>query len=115
MGLLLGFSVVVEYPLALGAILVGAMVVVKLAASRREQLVRAILGMALGVVPCIAVLMLYHWLAFDSPLRIGYDSEPGFEGMRAGFHGLTYPKWNALYGILLSSRRGILWLSPILC
>ncbi len=113
-GLLLGFSVVVEYPLALGAILVGAMVVVKLAASRREQLVRAILGMALGVVPCIAVLMLYHWLAFDSPLRIGYDSEPGFEGMRAGFHGLTYPKWNALYGILLSSRRGILWLSPTL-
>jgi hypothetical protein len=34
--------------------------------------------------------------------------------MKAGFHGLTYPKLDAMYGILLSLRRGILWLSPIL-
>ncbi len=65
-------------------------------------------GMILGVV-----LLAYNAVAFGSPFHIGYTSEEGFEELHKGFFGISYPTWDALYGILFSSYRGLLPLAPL--
>ena len=70
-------------------------------------------GVAAGVV-ALAPLAIYNLIAFDTIFRVGYEGVVGFEGMEQGVMGLTYPKLHVLYEIILGSRRGILWLSPLL-
>ncbi|RKZ48389.1 MAG: hypothetical protein DRQ58_04605, partial [Gammaproteobacteria bacterium] len=62
----------------------------------------------------ISPLLAYNSIAFGSPFVIGYEHVVGFEGMKQGFFGITFPNLSILLQILFSQYRGILWISPIL-
>ena len=112
-GLWTGFAVICELQAAVPAAFI---VLFALDAVRRRSphdASRAVVsivsaGMILGVV-----LLAYNALAFGSPFHIGYTSEEGFEELHKGFFGISYPTWDALYGILFSSFRGLLRLAPL--
>jgi hypothetical protein len=66
-----------------------------------------------GVITAIPLLA-YNLATFGHPFTTGYSGVVGFEGMKQGLFGLTYPKLDVLYEILLGKRRGIIWVAPIL-
>ena len=57
---------------------------------------------------------LHNWIAFGSPLTMGYSLETAtaFEGMSRGLFGFTLPSLKALYLILLSPERGLIFYMP---
>ena len=108
-GLALGFAVTVEYQ----AVLAGGVVALfgLWRWGRRPQLiVAAALGGMVGLVPLLG----YNLFAFGTPFRIAYAGVQGFEGMHQGLFGLTVPSPRALWEILFGTRRGLLWVAPVL-
>ena len=69
--------------------------------------------MLVGGLACVAVLLAYNTLAFGSPFHLGYESEQGFDELKTGFFGITYPSWWKWREILIGSYRGLLPLSPL--
>jgi hypothetical protein len=113
-GLALGWAVVVEH----GALLLGAPVALwalwRIRDSDRATQLRTIgLGIAGGIIAAIPLLA-YNLATFGHPFTTGYSGVVGFEGMKQGLFGLTYPKLDVLYEILFGKRRGIIWVAPIL-
>ena len=113
-GALLGYSVVVEYPSAIAAAIIGLMIAWKAAAAGRRRFLRTFLAGVLGALPCAVLLLTYHYIVFGSCIDFGYKHQAGFPEMQSGLVGLTYPKLQALYGILASPQHGILWISPLM-
>ncbi len=113
-GLALGWAVVVEH----SAILTGAPIALwalwRLRAWERPAQLRT-LGLALvgGLIAAVPLLA-YNLATFGDPFQTGYSGVVGFEGMKQGLFGLTYPKPDVLYEILLGKRRGIVWVAPVL-
>jgi hypothetical protein len=62
---------------------------------------------------CALVLFAYNTAAFGSPFHLGYASEEGFEHLRTGFFGITYPAWWRVRELLVGGYRGLLLTSPI--
>lgn len=110
-GLLLGYSVLTEYPMVVAAAIVSGTAL--LGARRHGAAVNATLGIALGAALPAVALFSYNRAVSGSWLSLPYEYVVGWEGIRQGFMGLTYPRAEALWGILFSQRRGLLWLSPI--
>ncbi len=113
-GLALGWAVVVEH----GAVLLGAPVALWALWAIRDwdrpaQLRTIGLAIAGGLIAVIPLLA-YNLATFGHPFTTGYSGVVGFEGMKQGLFGLTYPKLDILYEILLGKRRGIIWVAPIL-
>ena len=108
-GLVLGYLMVVDLTTAPAASLIGLWALV-----RSEDRVREFAGLALGGIVGIAPLLIYNYLAFGNPLKLGYSQVVGFVGMKGGLFGLSMPDpWVA--GELLFGRfRGLLPLSPVL-
>ncbi len=107
-GLLLGGSVLTEYP---AAVIAGLAVIF---AWRRRSL-RDALWVAAGGLPCALALGSYHALAFGSPLATGYDfvyREEFAEGMAVRY-GLGVPDPNVALELLFGSFRGLFYLSPV--
>ncbi len=113
-GFLLSYAVVTEYPAAPAAAIIWVLILLKAASRGRKTLGPVLLGLAMGTLPCAVMLFAYNQAAFGSWFRPGYQQVVGFQGMQQGMVGLTYPKASALYGILLSLRRGVIWLSPLM-
>ncbi len=110
-GFLLGYAVLTEYPLVIPAAIVAGMAA--LGARRHGGAARTMLGIALGAaVPALALLA-YNRAVSGSWWSLSYEHVVGWDGMKQGFMGVTYPRAEALWGILLSERRGLLWLSPV--
>jgi hypothetical protein len=78
----------------------------------REALTAAT-RIAAGGLIAGGVLLVYNTIAFGSPLHVGYASEEGFEHLRQGVFGVTYPTWWRLREILIGSYRGLLPLAPL--
>lgn len=110
-GLLLGYSVLTEYPLAIPAAII--MGVAALGARRYGGTTRAAGGIALGASVPAAALLAYNYMVSGSWSSLPYEHVVGWDGMRRGFLGVTFPHPQALWGILLSERRGLVWFSPI--
>lgn len=113
-GACLSFAVSVEYTAAPAAVLVALYGLWRLLQIERRQAGKLL---ALGVIAAVIAalpMLVYHWITFGGPLRVGYSSVVGFEGMEEGFHGLTYPDPVVIWKIVFGFRRGILWLSPLL-
>lgn len=113
-GLLLGWAVVVEH----GAVLMGAPVALWAlwrlrGAARAVQLRMVALALAGGLVAALP-LFAYNLATFGKLLATGYSGVVGFEGMKQGLFGLTYPKADVLYEILVGKKRGIIWVAPLL-
>lgn len=58
--------------------------------------------------------LLHNWIAFGSPSTMGYSLETveAFEGMSRGIFGFTFPSLKAIYLLLLSPERGLLFYMP---
>ena len=80
----------------------------------RADFKRIVIAIALPALACALVLFAYNTVAFDSPLHLGYASEEGFEHLRTGFFGITYPAWWRVREILVGDYRGLLPVFPLL-
>jgi hypothetical protein len=103
-GLLAGYAVGVEYPLALLAGLLGLFVLARRAPIKPALAYGA--GLLVGLLPLLA----YDWWAFGSPLHLSYSY---VAANSSGVLGLGAPSlWNALK--LLISGRGLFVVTPVI-
>ena len=113
-GVLLSWSVSVEFiggPAVLMLSVFGVRRLFELRVSRSMRLLAgAIAGVTVGAVP----LALYNHSAFGSVWHIGYENVSTFEGMNEGFFGISMPNATVLFKIVFGQWRGILWISPVL-
>jgi hypothetical protein len=111
-GLLLGYSVVTEFPAALIA---GILTLYTLYVLYRVGALLKAVPMVAGLAICAAGLMLYNTAVFGGPFKLGYsNSELWTAQHSAGFMSLTMPGWEAASGITFSLFRGLFVLSPVL-
>jgi hypothetical protein len=108
-GLLLGYSVITEYP---SILIVGILFLYTLyRLSDWQRIGWVILPGAL----IAAGWMTYNTAVFGSPLELGYShSELWTEQHHTGFMSLTWPHWEVIWGITFSPFRGLFMLSPLL-
>jgi len=115
-GVLAGFGVVVEYPLALFALALAVYVATRRPHGRNALAFGA--GAALGVAP----LLLFDLWAFGSPLHLSYVGAvliPGVTGHdvlganSVGFFGVAWPSLSGALQITVGVR-GLLSLGPVL-
>lgn len=108
-GLLLGYSVITEYP---SVLIVGVLFTYTL--YRLEDKRR------IGWVMLTGALIAIGWMAYNTavlgaPLELGYShSELWTEQHETGFMSLTLPHWPAIWGITFGRFRGLFLLSPLL-
>ena len=99
-----------EYPSAPAAALIGAGWVV----SRRPS-PRAVALALLGTVPPLAALAHFHWSAFGSVWSTPYshlENAAFVQDISPGFHGLSAPTWERIYGSLFTPSLGLFFWSP---
>jgi len=110
-GLALAAAVSTEYPTALfGLVLLPTMLLRRVPA---RTLAVCAAGFAIGLLPCLV----YHQLAFGSPLSTGYafKGDPfHFSLHQKGFMGVTFPSPERLWGVLAGAKRGVLFYCPLL-
>jgi hypothetical protein len=113
-GLLLGYSIISEYPtflIALGVFVYIIMALWPLAQERWRWIGAFILA---GTPPGIA-LALYNLAIFRTPLPVGYQySELWVEEHDTGFLSLSLPHAEALWGISFGDYRGLFFVAPVL-
>ncbi len=108
-GFLLGYAVISEYPSAV--IAGGIALYVLLTMPDKRWLAAAVVG---GLLP-VAGMMAYNYSIFRTVLPVGYEySELYSEQHSQGFLSLTYPHFEALWGITFGSFRGLFFLAPVL-
>lgn len=113
-GAALGWALVVEYSALLTALPIGLWALWRTRQwERRDRLRLYALAAGAGVAALLPLLG-YNLLAFGTPFRLGYSGVVGFEGMQQGLFGLTYPKLDVLITILFGSRRGMIWVAPVM-
>jgi len=124
-GLVAGFAVTVEYPMALAGGVIGLYAVFRgdlLAAERRVwPLLRRAIVYAVGVLVGIIPVLAYNQWAFGSPTTMSYSNavaNQGFSGHATlglnsgGFFGIGVPDPLASLELLLAPR-GILTITPV--
>lgn len=103
-GLLLGYSMTVEYPLLFVAAVLGVY------ALSRGDVIRRALTYAAGIAVGILPLALYDSWAFGSVWHVAYADLPPHQ---SGFFGIRLPSPTVAASLLFSSR-GLLTLAPVL-
>jgi hypothetical protein len=108
-GFLLGYSVITEYP---SVLIVGVLFLYTF--YRLDD--RWCIGWVVLTGALIAAgWMAYNTAVFGSPLELGYGhSELWTDQHHTGFMSLTWPHWEAVWGITFSPFRGLFVLSPLL-
>jgi hypothetical protein len=114
LGMLLAYSIVVDLTAAPVCLLGGILTLVLAARLSSFDFIRIASGLALGGVLGLLPLLIYNQLAFGSPFEFGYSKVVGFEGMKQGFFGITWPKPRVVVELLFGVYRGLLPLSPVL-
>jgi hypothetical protein len=111
-GLLLGYSIISEYPSALVA---GILWLYILHTLYRQGNWQRIGWVTLALAMCALVLMGYNTVVFGGPLKLGYsNSELWATQHHTGFMSLTLPHAEAMWGITFGVFRGLFVLSPLL-
>ena len=110
-GVALAGAVTMEYPTALFGLVVFPTILLRRAPLR--ALVGFAMGCAVGITPCLV----YHWLAFGSPIATGYSFKS--DSWHAIVHdtgmlGVSLPAAERLWGVFGSARRGMLFYCPLL-
>ena len=113
-GALLAWAVVVEFTTLPAAAIIAGYGMIAARCWERRKLLRVAFYVGVSAILFAVPLLVYNTLAFGSPLRVGYGSVPGFEGLRQGFFGLSYPQADVLYRLIFPQYRGILWYAPVL-
>jgi hypothetical protein len=105
-GLLLGWAVISEYPVAPAAAVIGLY-----ALARRGP--RWIMPLAIGGAMPGLLLVTYDLAAFGTPLPVGYAYSALWQGQHhTGFMSITYPHPEALWGLMFGLFRGLFIRSP---
>jgi hypothetical protein len=105
-GLLLGWAVISEYP----AVLPGT--VIALYALYRHKM-RWFGPLVLGGLLPIGLLVAYDLVAFGTPLPIGYAHSALWQDQHTtGFMSITYPQFDALWGLTFGAFRGLFFRAP---
>lgn len=105
-GVFLGFSVVSEYPAALGVIPITIYAAVYFRPWKR------LIWFAVGGAACAALLAAYHWAAFGGPLTLPYEASTQKFRTLGYFMGLGAPNYEAFSNTLWTSYRGLFFSSP---
>jgi hypothetical protein len=105
-GLALGWAVVIEYPALLTAAAVGVYALVAIRPRRR------VVWLAAGMAAALAVLLVYHALAFGGPLALPYGFSVQQPRHRGLFMGLVAPSLRVLRYLLVDEYRGLFYGSP---
>ena len=111
-GFIAGFGVLVEYQLAFA----GPLIAIYGLRCVKPRL-RAALQFGLPALVPIAVLLLYHWVCFDSPLKTGYDypTSSYFKEMHShGLLGLSTFSPTQFAARHFSANDGLFYYSPFL-
>ena len=111
-GLATGWAVVTEFPSTPAAFVFTVILVWKLRPWSRAAR-QPFAAYVVGATATALVLGAYNLAAFGSPFHLGYASVQGFDGMKEGIFGVTRPRAEALYGLLISPR-GLLCVAPVL-
>ncbi len=108
-GVLVGVSVIIEYPMALMAI-----VLLVYALTCVDDKKTALAYIAGGIPPAL-LLMAYNYAAFEHPLRFSYfyEANTWAQVHQQGFLGLGLPQPGTLLTVLAGAR-GLFTLSPVL-
>lgn len=110
-GFLLSYSVITEYPAALGAITIGIYAVYSL--YKRKQRLWGVAWLLPGIILIASGWMLYNQTVFGGPLELGYSySELWSTTHSTGFLSLTQPKLEIMWEITFGLFRGLFILSP---
>ncbi len=110
-GIFMAIATTIEYPTGIVAFIIIFTLAFRRLTSYKVFLF--IFAFTIGLIPCL----LYHQFAFGSPLSTGYAFKSDWwHGTlhRAGFLGIKFPNIESLLGILIGTKRGILFYSPIL-
>jgi hypothetical protein len=113
LGLAAGWAVVTEFQAAIPAAVIVLAGLDSIRRQTRADLARITVLVAAAGAACALVLLVYNTAAFGSPLHLGYSSEEGFEHLRTGFFGITYPEWWRVRELLIGEYRGLLPLAPL--
>ena len=113
LGLSAGWAVVTEFQAAIPAAVICLAALLRVRRLAPGEVVRVAASVAAGGAVCASVLVAYNTLAFGSPFHLGYSSEEGFEHLRTGFFGITYPRWWRMRELLIGEYRGILPAAPL--
>jgi hypothetical protein len=113
-GLFGGCAMVSEFPAAVPVALIVALALLTVRAADPRALPGAIVRIVAGGGVWAMLLFAYDTAAFGSPFHLGYASEEGFEQLRTGLFGITYPAWWRVREILVGAYRGLLPISPLL-
>ena len=109
-GLLMGYAITSEYPLAFVAVVLGLYLLSRPDARTPRLLAARVGAYVLGGVVGIVPLLLYNHAAFHSWTHLAYSNIPQ---QQKGFFGISGPSV-AVLGTLLFDSRGLLTLSPVL-
>jgi hypothetical protein len=108
-GALAGLAIVVEYPLAVLALILGAYAVARPGLLQRGLAYAG--GLVIGVLP----LLVYNTWAFGSPTRLSQTGALyGGEVLDRGFHGMSTPRFPIVVDLLLWEKYSLLVPAPIL-
>jgi len=111
-GILLGYSVITEYPTVLIVSIVGLYVAYRL---WRAGDIKRVIWLLPGLAVCALALMIYNTALFGGPFKLGYGNSELWEKQHStGFLSLTFPHLDALWGITFGLFRGLFVLSPIM-
>jgi hypothetical protein len=113
-GVLLSWSVVLEFTAAAGVLVIAGVGCWRLRALPSAQRARLLMAAIAGGVVAALPLAICNYLAFGSIAHLAYGSEVGFAGLRTGLFGVGLPHADVLRELLVGTRRGILWLAPLL-
>ena len=113
LGVSAGWAVVTEFQAAIPAAVICLAAVVRVRRHAPGEAMRVAALVAAGGAVCASVLFTYNILAFGSPFHLGYSSEEGFEHLRTGFFGITYPRWWTMRELLIGEYRGIVPFAPL--
>lgn len=112
LGFCLGWAIVVELPAALPGAAIGLWAMWRARGLPNRWTLAAITAAA-GIAALLPMAA-YNHIAFGHWFRIGYQGVVGFDGMKQGLFGLTYPHPDILAQIVAGPRRGLLYVAPIL-
>jgi hypothetical protein len=108
-GFALGYAVITEYPAVIIAGILFLYTLCYLADRRRVG------WLVVGGIPPGALAAAYNYAIYQTPLPVGYKySELWAEQHYTGFMSLTFPRWEAIWGLTFGPFRGLFFLSPVL-